>query len=70
MAKIKYYYDTKTLSYKRIEFSRAKKIKNIFYFLIGSSFTGLLMVIIFFQFFDSPMEKNLTERDKTTYFTI
>tara|TARA_B000000437_G_scaffold218106_1_gene196775 strand:- start:1413 stop:2384 length:972 start_codon:yes stop_codon:yes gene_type:complete len=64
MAKIKYYYDTKTLSYKRIEFSRAKKIKNIFYFLIGSSFTGLLMVIIFFQFFDSPMEKILQREIK------
>lgn len=64
MAKIKYYYDTKTLSYKRIEFSRAKKIKNIFYFLIGSSFTGLLMVIIFFQFFDSPMEKILKREIK------
>lgn len=59
MAKVKYYYDTKTLSYKRIELSKANKIKNLFYFLIGSSFTGLLMVIIFFQFFDSPKEKIL-----------
>ena len=59
MAKIKYYYDTKTLSYKRIELSTGKKIKNIFYFIIGSAFVGLLMVIIFFQFFDSPKEKIL-----------
>ena len=59
MAKVKYYYDTKTLSYKRIEFSRVKKLKNFFYFLIGSALTGLLMVIIFFQFFDSPKEKIL-----------
>ena len=59
MAKVKYYYDTKTLSYKRIELSKANKIKNLFYFLIGSSFTGLIMVIIFFQFFDSPKEKIL-----------
>lgn len=59
MAKIKYYYDTKTLSYKRIELSKANKIKNLLYFLIGSSFTGLIMVIIFFQFFDSPKEKIL-----------
>ena len=59
MAKVKYYYDTKTLSYKRIELSRAKKIKTFFYFFIGSAFTGLLMAVIFFQFFDSPKEKIL-----------
>ena len=64
MAKVKYYYDTKTLSYKLIELSRAKKIKTFFYFLIGSAFTGLLMVIIFFQFFDSPKEKILNREIK------
>jgi len=59
MAKVKYYYDTKTLSYKRIELSGLNKLKRLFYFLIGSIFTGLIMVIIFFQFFDSPKEKRL-----------
>ena len=59
MAKVKYYYDTKTLSYKRIERSVANKIKNFFYFLIGSALTGLVMVVIFLQFFDSPKEKIL-----------
>ena len=64
MAKVKYYYDTKTLSYKRIEISRLNKIKNLFYFLTGSAFTGLVMVIIFFQFFDSPKEKILNREIK------
>ena len=59
MAKVKYYYDTKTLSYKRIELSGLNKLKRLFYFLIGSAFTGLIMVIVFFQFFDSPKEKRL-----------
>jgi len=59
MAKVKYYYDTKTLSYKRIELSGLNKLKRLFYFLIGSTFSGLIMVIIFFQFFDSPKEKRL-----------
>ena len=67
MAKVKYYYDTKTLSYKRIEFSRVKKLKNFFYFLIGSALTGLLMVIIFFQFFDSPKEKILNREIAQLY---
>ena len=59
MAKVKYYYDTKTLSYKQIKLSKLNKIKNFFYFIIGSAFTGLLMVMVFFQFFDSPKEKML-----------
>ena len=59
MAKVKYYYDTKTLSYKRIELSGGNKLKRLFYFLIGSAFIGLIMVIVFLQFFDSPKEKRL-----------
>ena len=59
MAKIKYYYDTKTLSYKRIELSGLNKLKRMFYFLMGSAFLGLVMVLVFFQFFDSPKEKTL-----------
>ena len=59
MAKIKYYYDTKTLSYKRIQLSVLKKIKRVLYFLITSACLGLLMILIFFQFFDSPKEKKL-----------
>ena len=64
MAKVKYYYDTKTLSYKRIELSKANKIKNSLYFLIWSALLGFVMVIIFFQFFDSPKEKILTREIK------
>jgi murein DD-endopeptidase MepM/ murein hydrolase activator NlpD len=59
MAKVKYYYDTETLSYKRIKLSGLNKLKHLFYFLIGSAFTGLIMIIVFFQFFDSPKEKKL-----------
>jgi murein DD-endopeptidase MepM/ murein hydrolase activator NlpD len=36
-----------------------KNLKRIFYFLTGSAFTGLIMIIVFFQFFDSPKEKRL-----------
>jgi len=59
MAKVKYYYDTKTLSYKRIELSGFNKFKRLFYFITSSAFIGLIMMIIFFQFFDSPKEKRL-----------
>ena len=64
MAKVKYYYDTKTLSYKKIKLSKAKKIRNLFFFLLGSAFTGFLMIMIFFHFFDSPKEKILNREIK------
>ena len=59
MAKIKYYYDTKTLSYKQIELNAFDKFKRSLSYLLASAFIGLIMVIIFFQFFDSPKEKRL-----------
>ena len=59
MAKIKYYYDTKTLSYKRIELNTFDKFRRILSFLSSSAVIGLIMVIVFFQFFDSPKEKRL-----------
>tara|TARA_B100001142_G_C14345399_1_gene659764 strand:+ start:3624 stop:4595 length:972 start_codon:yes stop_codon:yes gene_type:complete len=59
MAKIKYYYDTKTLSYKRIELNSFDKLKRYLSYAITSSFSGLIMIVIFFQFFDSPKEKRL-----------
>ena len=59
MAKIKYYYDTKTLSYKRIELNAFDKFKRSLSYVAASAFTGLIMIIIFFQFFDSPKEKRL-----------
>ena len=59
MAKVKYYYDTKTLNYQRIEKTNWDRLKNILIYLGASTFCGIIMVVIFFQFFDSPKEKRL-----------
>ena len=59
MAKIKYYYDTKTLSYKRIELNSFDKLKRYLSYALASSFSGFIIIVIFFQFFDSPKEKRL-----------
>ena len=65
MKKAKYFYDKKTLSFKRIEKTWKTRLKNILVFLSASSFFGLLMVIAAFNFFDSPKEKMLKrELDK------
>ncbi|OUV69983.1 MAG: peptidase M23 [Flavobacteriales bacterium TMED123] len=59
MAKIKYYYDTKTLRYKRIELSPFDKLKRSLTFISASAFAGFIMLVLLFQFFDSPKEKRL-----------
>lgn len=64
MAKIKYYYDTKTLSYKRIKLSNTEKAKKYLLFLSSSLLLSLLILFMFFQFFDSPKEKRLKNEIK------
>tara|TARA_B110000263_G_scaffold95926_1_gene83828 strand:+ start:1061 stop:2032 length:972 start_codon:yes stop_codon:yes gene_type:complete len=61
MAKIKYYYDTKTLSYRRIQLSKLEKTKKYLIFFSSSIFLSLVIIIMFFQFFDSPKEKRLKD---------
>jgi len=59
MAKIKYYYDTKTLSYKPIKLNSVEKIKRYFIFFLSSVLLSFFILLIFYQFFDSPKEKKL-----------
>ena len=71
MAKIKYYYDKNSLSYQRIKLSPLTKLKKIIYFSSLVALSSFLLIVIFFNFFDSPKEKklkseihNLTEQYK------
>ena len=59
MAKIKYYYDTKTLSYKPIKLNSSEKIRGYFIFFLSSILLSFFILMIFYQFFDSPKEKRL-----------
>jgi murein DD-endopeptidase MepM/ murein hydrolase activator NlpD len=59
MAKIKYYYDTKTLSYKPIKLNSGEKIRGYFIFFLSSILLSFLILLVFYQFFDSPKEKRL-----------
>lgn len=59
MAKVKYYYDSETLSYKKIEGKGKNKVVQAILFLVAAL---LCMVIGFFgigQFLESPKEKTL-----------
>lgn len=65
MARLKYYYDKDSLSYKKIKLSITDKFKRIFGFLSLSAIFGIITVVVAFQFFDSPKEKRLkSEIDK------
>ena len=65
MSKSKYYYDKKTLSFKKIESNWKSKIKSSLVFLSVSFCIASLMVVLAFNFFDSPKEKLLIrELDK------
>ena len=45
MFKTKYYYDTKTLSYRKIKVSKGVQLRNILTFLIASSFFGIVVLL-------------------------
>ena len=59
MAKVKYYYDTKTLSYKKIERTKLNMLGRILLFISSSSAIALCLVLLFFTLFDSPNVKEL-----------
>ena len=58
MKRVKYYYDRKSLSYKKIEKTWKTRLKTISVFVSASAFFGGIMLILAFNFFDSPKEKN------------
>jgi murein DD-endopeptidase MepM/ murein hydrolase activator NlpD len=59
MGKVKYYYDTKALAYKKIERSKTQIFKHVLLFLLSSNLFALSILALFFTFFDSPKEKEL-----------
>jgi murein DD-endopeptidase MepM/ murein hydrolase activator NlpD len=59
MAKIKYYYDPKTLSYRKIEKGWKQRLRETGIFFAASMLFGLLFVVLSYEFLDSPEEKRL-----------
>lgn len=59
MTKVKYYYDTKSLSYKKIERSKVQIFTSVFLLISSSTVIALGIVVLFFTLFDSPKEKEL-----------
>lgn len=59
MTKVKYYYDKKTLSYKRIKRTKSQTFGRFLIFISSASAIAFFIVMLFFTFFDSPKEKEL-----------
>lgn len=68
MAKVKYYYDPETLSYRPIQSGKTLKISNFFLFLISSFLFGLftLFGLLTTDFLNTPKEL-LLERELKNY---
>jgi murein DD-endopeptidase MepM/ murein hydrolase activator NlpD len=59
MSKVKYYYDSDTLSYRKIERKKTTTFKYAMVFILASALVGFLFVFIASQFVQSPKEKAL-----------
>ena len=59
MAKVKYYYESDTLSYRKIELRKRDKFRRLMVFMVASALMGGLMVLIMYQFVESPRQKVL-----------
>ncbi|WP_027138638.1 M23 family metallopeptidase [Gaetbulibacter saemankumensis] len=59
MSKVKYYYDSESLSYKKIERKKRTTFKYASIFILGSALFGFLFVFIASQYIESPKEREL-----------
>mgnify|MGYP001053855119 CR=1 FL=1 len=59
MTKVKYYYDTKTLSYRKIERSFRQKVKDSIVVIAASGILAALFFVLYTIVIDSPKEKKL-----------
>jgi len=68
MTKVKYYYDPDTLSYRKIEPKKSKKVRNVLLFVTGAVLSGILglLVLLNTNLFNTPRELSL-QREVRNY---
>ncbi len=59
MSKVKYYYDSESLSYRKIERRKRTTFKYVTLFLLASALFGFFFLFIVSQYIESPKEKTL-----------
>ena len=63
MKKIKYFFNTHTLRVERVEVPLRVRLLQLFGYIAASIVTGVIIVIIMFQYIDSPKEKLLRQQN-------
>lgn len=63
MKKIKYYYNTHTLRYEKLEVPLRVILLQVFGYITACILTGLIIVFIMFKYIDSPKEKILRQEN-------
>ena len=64
MKKIKYYYNTNTLRYEKLVVPFRVKLLRILGFLAAAAVTALIIVVLGFQFLDSPKEMLMRQENQ------
>ena len=59
MSKVKYYYDSENLAYKRVQTKKRKKFGYIVLFLVSSALFGFLIFLLLINtsYFETPKDK-------------
>lgn len=63
MKKIKYYYNTHTLRYEKLETPLRVRLLQLFGFIAASIVTGMIIFAVAFRYIDSPKEKLLRQQN-------
>jgi murein DD-endopeptidase MepM/ murein hydrolase activator NlpD len=73
MKKIKYFFNTHTLRFEKVEVPLRVRLLQLFGYVAASIATGIVIVVIMFQYIDSPKEKLLRQQNdsyKESYSVI
>jgi hypothetical protein len=64
MKKIKYFFNTHTLRFEKVEVPLRVRLLQSFGFIGASIVTGVIIVMVMFQYIDSPKEKLLRQQNQ------
>ncbi len=59
MSKVKFQFDKRTLTYRKVEIGAKQVLARVFGYLAAASVFAVIVVVVFSTFFDSPKEKQL-----------
>jgi len=59
MSKVKFQFDKRTLTYRKVEVNTKQLTLRVLSYMVGASVFAVLTIVVFTTFFDSPKEKQL-----------